>query len=189
MGNTDTVPTTPATPPTAIFCQRGMWTVAVETAAAALTGAGVGVLMATVRRLLIAAGDGEANTTSSDGAGLRSSLLGRRCALMKVQITLSGEGGDLQWRKWPRPRCATQLEKSDGAGGLLIMVGEAKQATTHVQPSKTSRSKPRHLSAADLTHFHSHRDHFWTIRGTYSLWGVTPAQAKGDIIIHSIEST
>lgn len=55
-----------------------MWTGAVEMAAAALTGAGVGVVMATVRRLLmdVVGDDGEANTTSSDGAGLRSSMLG-----------------------------------------------------------------------------------------------------------------
>ena len=59
-----------------------MWTVAVETAAAALTGAEVGVVMAMVRRLLIAGGDGEANTTSSEGAGLRSSI-GFRTVMMR----------------------------------------------------------------------------------------------------------
>jgi len=53
-----------------------MWTVAVEMVpAASLMGAGVEVLMAMVRRLLMgAAGDGEANTTSSEGAGLLSSI-------------------------------------------------------------------------------------------------------------------
>ena len=69
-------------------------------------------------------------------------------------------------------------------GGLLRLAtrGEARPSIKNFP-----KQKRRHLSAADLTHYHSPRDDSWTIKGKYLPRGVLAAQAKGDIINDSFD--